>query len=51
MNQVLGNNPDYQRALQMANGKRGNELQMIANNLCQQKGINLNEFLNHLGMR
>lgn len=51
MNQMLGNNPNFQRAMQMANGKDQNQLQQVAQNLCDQKGINLNDFINHLGLR
>lgn len=51
MNQMLGNNPNYQRAMQMANGKDQNQLQQVAQNLCDQRGINLNDFINRLGLR
>lgn len=38
----LGNNPLFQRAQQMAQGKSPAEIQQIAQNLCQQRGIDMN---------
>ena len=43
MNQILKNNPLFQRATQMAQGKSEQELKQIASNLCQQRGINMDE--------
>lgn len=42
-NQMLKNNPLFQRAMQMAHGKSEDELKQIANNLCKQRGINIDE--------
>lgn len=42
-NQMLKNNPLFQRAMQMAHGKSEDELRQIANNLCKQRGINIDE--------
>lgn len=42
-NQMLKNNPLFQRAMQMAQGKSEDELRQIANNLCKQRGINIDE--------
>jgi hypothetical protein len=39
----MQNNPLFQRAQQMAAGKSPQELQQIAKNLCQQRGINMDE--------
>lgn len=39
----LGNNPLYQRAQQMAQGKSEAEVRQIAQNLCQQRGIDINQ--------
>ena len=39
----LGNNPLYQRAQQMAQGKSEAEIRQIAQNLCQQRGIDINQ--------
>lgn len=41
MNQQLQNNPLFQRAQQMAQGKSPQELEQVAKNLCQQRGIDL----------
>lgn len=40
---MLKNNPLFQRAMQMAQGKSEDELRQIANNLCRQRGINIDE--------
>lgn len=41
MTQQLQNNPLFQRAQQMAQGKSPQELEQVARNLCQQRGIDL----------
>lgn len=41
--QMIKGNPLYKRAEQMAQGKSEDELKQIAVNLCQQRGININE--------
>lgn len=43
LNQMLNNNPMFARAKQMAQGKSEEELKQIASNLCQQRGINLEQ--------
>lgn len=43
INQMFNNNPLFQRAQQMAKGKSEEELRQIANNLCEQRGINFDE--------
>lgn len=40
---MLRSNPLFQRAMKMAHGKSEEELKQIANNLCKQRGIDLNE--------
>lgn len=45
MNQMLQqcqNSPTFQRAQQMAAGKSPQEIRQIANNLCNQRGIDIN---------
>lgn len=37
------NNPLFQRAQQMAAGKSPEEIQQIAKNLCEQRGIDMNQ--------
>ena len=54
MQQLMGNNPIVQRALQMAQGKEASQLQEIAKNLAQQRGMNeqqLNQFLSQFGIK
>lgn len=43
MNQMMKNNPMFQRAMQMSQGKSQNELEQIAENLCKQRGINIED--------
>ena len=37
--QLASSSPLYQRAQEMANGKTAAELEQIAKNICEQKGI------------
>lgn len=37
------NNPMFKRAQQMAAGKSPEEIQQIAKNLCEQRGIDMNQ--------
>lgn len=39
MQGMLQNNPLFQRAQQMAQGKSEQELEQVARNLCQQRGV------------
>lgn len=41
--QRLQGNPLFQRAQQMAQGKNEQQLQQTAMNLCQQRGIDMNQ--------
>ena len=43
MNQMFGDNPMFQRARQMAEGKNEQEIKQIASNLCRQRGINIDD--------
>ena len=43
--QSLQANPLFKRAQQMAEGKTPEQLQQVAQNLCQQKGIDMNQAL------
>ena len=54
MAQMFGNNPNYKRAMQMIQGKSPQELQQVAMNLAQQRGINrqqMQNMLNQFGMK
>ena len=46
MTQQLQSNPLFQRAQQMAQGKSPQELEQVAKNLCQQRGIDLDSAMN-----
>lgn len=54
MMQQYQNNPMFQRAQQMAAGKSPQAIQQIAQNICNQKGINIdeafNQFKNQFGL-
>ena len=41
--QMFGNDPKMQRAMSMVKGKSPQEVQQTALNLCQQKGIDINQ--------
>ena len=55
MSQQLQSNPLFRRAQQMANGKSPEEIQQICKNLCQQRGIDLDQaidqFKNQFGYK
>ena len=42
MNNLISN-PLFQRAQEMAKGKNSQELQQVAMNICQEKGIDINQ--------
>lgn len=46
MSQQLQGNPLFQRAQEMARGKSPQELEQVARNLCQQRGIDLDSAMN-----
>lgn len=46
MGQQLQSNPLFQRAQEMARGKSPQELEQVARNLCQQRGIDLDSAMN-----
>lgn len=48
MQQMFGNNPQFQRAVQMAQGKSPEELQQTVRNLCEQKGINFDQTIQQM---
>lgn len=43
MMSMFQNNPLFQRAQQMVQGKSEKEIEQIASNLCKQRGININD--------
>lgn len=46
---MLGSNPQFQRVMQMVNGKSPAEMEQIARNLCAQSGVDFNSAVD--GMR
>lgn len=54
MQNMFGNDPIMQRAMQMAQGKSPEQLQQTVRNLAQQKGMStdqLNQFLSQYGLK
>ena len=45
---IVGNNPAFQRAMTMCNGKDENELKNIARNLAMQQGMSEEQFKNFI---
>lgn len=45
---MFGQNPAYQRAVQMTQGKSPQEIQEIAKNLCNQRGIDFNQIIKQI---
>lgn len=51
---MFGDNPLFQRAMQMGQGKSTEQLQQVVKNLAQQRGMDnqqLNQFLSQFGLR
>lgn len=45
---MFGNNPMFQQAMNMANGKSPEQIQQVARNICSQKGIDYDSMQNML---
>ena len=45
---ILGSNPQFQRVMQMVNGKSTSQMEQIARNLCQQGGINFDSAVDNM---
>ena len=43
ISQLASSSPLYQRAVEMANGKTPRELEQVARNICEQKGISYDD--------
>lgn len=43
--QMFGNNPQFQKVMQVAQGKTPQELEQYARNLCKSQGIDINNIL------
>lgn len=50
MSQMMGNNPFFQQAMKMAEGKGPQEMKEIINNVAQQKGITPEQINNFASM-
>lgn len=51
---MFGNNPIMQRAMQMGQGKSPEQMQQVVRNLAKQRGMDdqqLNQFLSQFGLR
>lgn len=54
MQQMFGNDPTFNRAMQMSQGKSPQEIEQVMSNLCQQRGVDYNQFkqtLSQLGLK
>lgn len=54
MQSMLGNNPAFVRAMQMAKGKNPEQLRATVMNLAQQRGIDINQLqsmVNQFGIK
>lgn len=43
MSNMFGNNSQFNMAMKMAEGKSPEEMQNVINNICKQKGIDINQ--------
>jgi hypothetical protein len=45
LQQMAGDNPAFSRAMQMAQGKTQQQLEQTCRNLCQQQGVDFDQFM------
>lgn len=48
INQMLSGNPQFQRVMQMVDGKTPKEMEQVARNLCEQRGMDFNQAVNQM---
>ncbi len=48
--QLAQNNPTFQRALQMANGKTPDQIRDMAVNMARQRGLDINQIAQQMGI-
>ena len=48
MQNILGSNPQFQRVMQMVDGKTPEEMKQVAMNLCEQQGIDFLQAVNQM---
>lgn len=51
LRQMAGQNPRVAQALQMVNGKTPAQLRQMAENMARERGVNLDEMIQSLGIR
>lgn len=51
LQQMAQQNPQIAQSMQMLSGRNSRDLQQIAQNLAQQKGLDLNAVIRSLGIR
>ena len=48
MQNIVGSNPQFQRVMQMVDGKTPEEMKQVAMNLCEQQGIDFSQAVNQM---
>lgn len=54
MQQMFGNDPAFNRAVQMAQGKNPQQIETVMKNLCEQRGMDFDQIkqtFNQFGMK
>lgn len=49
MQQMFSGDPTFTRAMQMAQGKSPQQIEQIVRNLCQERGIDFEQFKQNFG--
>lgn len=50
MQKLAGQNPQLKQIMEMTQGKTPQQIQQMAENLAKQKGVNLQEFMQQMGI-
>ena len=50
MSQMAGQNPQIAQAMQLMQGKSPQQLQMMAQNMARERGIDLNQMIRQMGI-
>ena len=51
LGQLAGNNPIMSMGMQMVRGKNPQQLRQMAENMARQRGVNVEDIINSLGLR
>lgn len=51
MQQMFGNNPQFQQVMQIAQNKSPQELEQYTRNLCKTQGVDINNIANMFGIK